>query len=269
MLMPEGISQRTSKFHPGECPKYGILRITGKAWEIGVVTEYRHEYKYMIDAMQKAVLCLRAQGVLERDSHADADGEYLIRSLYFDSPEDACFYENENGDDPREKYRIRFYNCDTSRISLECKAKTRSMTKKTACPITADQCRRFMAGDIPEPERGISPKQAAMFTQMRQKCLRPVVIVQYTRMPFVCDAGNVRVTFDDCISSSNDIAGFLHPEVPLRGVLATGESILEVKWDEFLPSYIRDQLALDSLQWTSFSKYYLCRKYNCYGGIRV
>lgn len=233
------------------------------------MTEYRHEYKYRIDAMQKAVLRLRAQGVLERDSHAGADGEYLIRSLYFDSPEDACFYENENGDDPREKYRIRFYNCDASRISLECKAKARGMTKKTACPVTRDQCRQFMAGRIPEPEREVSAGQTAMFGRMRQKGLRPVVIVQYTRMPFVCDAGNVRVTFDDSISSSNDIAGFLEPEIPLRSVLGTGESILEVKWDELLPSYIKGQLALDSLQWTSFSKYYLCRKYNCYGGVRV
>ena len=233
------------------------------------MTEYRHEYKYRIDARQRAVLRLRAQGILERDVHAGTDGAYLIRSLYFDSPEDDCFYENENGDDPREKYRIRFYNCDTSRISLECKAKSRGMTKKTACPVTPDQCRQFMAGEIPKPEREISIEQEAMFTQMRLKSLRPVVIVQYIRAPFVCDAGNVRVTFDDDIVSSNDIAGFLQPEIPLRCVLGTGESILEVKWDEFLPSYIKDRLALDSLQWTSFSKYYLCRKYNCYGGVRV
>lgn len=233
------------------------------------MTEYRHEYKYMIDERQKAVLQLRAQGVMERDSHAGADGEYLIRSLYFDSSDDTCFYENENGDDPREKYRIRFYNCDTSRISLECKAKVRGMTKKNACPVTLEQCRQFMAGGIPEPEGEVSQKQAAMFGQMRQRTLRPVVIVQYTRTPFVCVAGNVRVTFDDSISSSNDIAGFLQPEIPLRSVLGTGESILEVKWDELLPSYISGQLALDSLQWTSFSKYYLCRKYNCYGGVRV
>ena len=212
---------------------------------------------------------MRAQGLLERDAHAGADGAYLIRSLYFDSPDDDCFYENENGVDPREKYRIRFYNCDASRISLECKAKTSGMTRKTACPITSDQCRQFMAGEIPEPERDVSQKQAAMFMQMRQKSLRPVVIVQYTRMPFVCDAGNVRVTFDDAITSSNDIAGFLQPEIPLRSVLGTGESILEVKWDELLPSYIKEQMGLDSLQWTSFSKYYLCRKYNCCGGVRV
>lgn len=219
--------------------------------------------------MQQSLLRLHAAGTLQPDAHADENGEYLIRSLYFDSLDDRYFYENEDGDDPREKYRIRFYNCDSSRISLECKAKTRNMTRKTSCPITIGQCMSFMAGKIPEPERDVSPKQEAMFWQMRLQKLRPVVIVQYMRTPYISQAGNVRVTFDYNIASSNDIAGFLEPDITFRQILPTGQSILEVKWDEFLPSYIKEQLELDSLQWTSFSKYYLCRKYNCYGGIRV
>lgn len=233
------------------------------------MTEYRHEYKYQIDAMQKEVLKLRAQGVLERDVHAGADGEYLIRSLYFDSPEDACFFENEDGVDPREKYRIRIYNCDSARISLECKAKRRGMTKKTACLITRDQCERFMEGMIPEAGAGVSDSQRRMFYRMRERNLRPVVIVQYMRAPYVGAAGNVRVTFDDAISSSNAVGDFLKEDIPLRSVLPAGSSILEVKWDELLPAYVRGQMELDSLQWTAFSKYYLCRRYNCYGGVRT
>lgn len=233
------------------------------------MTEYRHEYKYQIDAMQKAVLQLRAQGVLERDAHAGENGEYLIRSLYFDSQEDVCFYENEDGVDPREKYRIRIYNCDSARISLECKAKTRGMTKKTACLITKEQCERFMEGGIPEADESVSRSQKVLFYRMRERNLRPVVIVQYTRAPYVNEAGNVRVTFDDAISSSNAVDSFFQEDIPLRSVLPAGGSILEVKWDELLPSYIKGQLELESLQWTAFSKYYLCRKYNCYGGVRI
>lgn len=233
------------------------------------MTEYRHEYKYQIDAMQKAVLQLRAQGVLERDVHAGKDGEYLIRSLYFDSPEDTCFFENEDGVDPREKYRIRIYNCDGGRISLECKAKRRGMTKKTACLITRKQCELFMEGLIPEADEGVSEGQRPMFYRMYQKNLRPVVIVQYTRTPYVSAAGNVRITFDDAIASSNAVNSFFQKDIPLRSVLPAGSSIVEVKWDELLPSYVRGQLELDSLQWTAFSKYYLCRRYNCYGGVRI
>lgn len=233
------------------------------------MTEYRHEYKYQIDAMEKEILKLRAQGVLERDIHAGEDGEYLIRSLYFDSPEDDCFFENEDGVDPREKYRIRIYNCDSARISLECKAKRRGMTKKTACLITRRQCECFMEGTIPEAEERASVEQRAMFYRMRERNLRPVVIVQYMRTPYVGAAGNVRVTFDDAIASSNAVNSFFEENIPLRSVLPAGSSILEVKWDELLPSFVRGQLELDSLQWTAFSKYYLCRRYNCYGGVRI
>ena len=67
----------------------------------------------------------------------------------------------------------------------------------------------------------------------------------------------------------NDISGFLEEEIPVRPVLGRGMSVFEEKWDEFLPGYIKNHLQLDSLQWTSFSKYYLCRKYNGYGGIRI
>ena len=81
--------------------------------------------------------------------------------------------------------------------------------------------------------------------------------------------GNVRITFDENISSSNEVAGFLDKRSPVRPVLERGMSVLEVKWDEFLPDYIRNQMQLNTLQWSSFSKYYLCRKYNIYGGIRI
>lgn len=232
--------------------------------------KYRHEYKYMIDGRQKEILQICSQGIMERDMHVDEEGQYVIRSLYFDSWDDDCYYENENGDDPREKYRIRIYNCSDERISLECKAKTRTMTRKTSCLISRGQCESFMKGIIPASETGENgQRQAAMFHQMRVKHLRPVVIVQYERTPYVSQAGNVRVTYDDCIASSNDIDNFLDTDIPLRSVLPLGRSILEVKWDELFPAYIKEQLGLDNLQWMSFSKYYLCRKYNCYGGVRI
>ncbi len=231
--------------------------------------KYRHEYKYVIDARQQKILKLYAAGVLNLDSHTDRDGEYLIRSLYFDSLEYDFYYENEEGYDPRKKFRIRFYNLDSSYIVLECKAKIRTMTRKTSCLITEEQCRIFMEGRIPEADGRVHIRQPQMFYEMRMNNLRPVVVVQYVRIPYVNTAGNVRVTFDDSIASSNDLDGFLKKDIPFRQVLPKGQSVLEVKWDEFLPTHIKEQMELDSLQWTAFSKYYLCRKYNCYGGIRV
>ena len=99
--------------------------------------------------------------------------------------------------------------------------------------------------------------------------MRPKVIVEYVRYPFIERNGNVRITFDEAISSSNEIGSFLDRNITVRPIMEKGQGIMEVKWDEFLPDYIKETMQLDSLNWNSFSKYYQCRKYNTYGGIRV
>ena len=126
-----------------------------------------------------------------------------------------------------------------------------------------------MAGRIPQITDEMPQKMKSLFLEMQLKCMVPKIIVIYERKPYVCSIGNVRVTFDRCISAANVISDFLKSELTVRPIMAKGESILEVKWDELLPDYISDQLSLESLQWSSFSKYYLCRKYDCYGGLNI
>jgi len=46
-----------------------------------------------------------------------------------------------------------------------------------------------------------------------------------------------------------------------------GQHLIELKYDEFLPDFIKELLELNNLQRTTFSKYYLCRKYSMEGTI--
>ncbi len=231
--------------------------------------KYRHEYKYLTDAMQNAVLKCRVKMLLSSDNHADGSGSYRVRSLYFDSPQDECYYENESGIGERDKYRIRIYNGDPSRIALEKKSKSRQMTLKQSCFIGEDTCRQMMEGKAVRITSDMQEMQRRLLSEIQMKAMRPAVIVEYVRYPFVERNGNVRVTFDEQIGSSNEISAFLEKRLSLRPILEKGMSVLEVKWDEFLPDYIKNHIQLDTLQWCSFSKYYLCRKYNTYGGIRI
>ncbi len=236
---------------------------------MGGPVKYRHEYKYICNAMQNAVLKTRAKALMTGDFHAGADGSYRIRSLYFDDPQDRCYYENESGVGERDKYRIRIYNGDRSRITLEKKSKNRGMTRKISCRIDEALCRRLMEGGTVAPGPDMEKTQRELLTEMQLGCMRPAVIVDYIRYPFVEQNGNVRVTFDECISSSNSVRKFLEKDIDLRPVMEKGQGILEMKWDEFFPDYLKKRLELDSLRWSSFSKYYLCRRYNAYGGIRI
>lgn len=223
---------------------------------------YRHEFKYICSEAQLARLKGRLSGIMRFDSHADGDGKYWIRSVYFDDFEDTGFYENENGTDPREKFRIRIYNNSADLIELENKKKICGMTSKEACEVQRDLCEALLQGAFEALDACEIPVWNKFAALWNTRGLRPKVIVDYERTVFVCPLGNVRVTFDRNISSSVDYAHFFDKVIKKRPVMPTGLHVLEVKWDEFLPDYIYKGIELENLQQTAFSKYYLCRKYH-------
>lgn len=223
--------------------------------------EYRHELKYVVTAVQMALLESRIRGLLPLDPHVGKSGRYRIRSLYFDDCYNSCYRENEIGTDPREKFRIRIYNGDKERISLELKRKEHGMTQKISCLISEEQCRELMAGHPLPVGDSYPPVLEKLNLLMRTRLLKPKVIVEYDRVPYINGLGNTRITLDQNMASSDEICSFLKPEVRRRSIMPTGHHILEVKFDEFLPDYIYRNLQLNSLRQTAFSKYYLCRKY--------
>lgn len=225
------------------------------------VDKFRHELKYQITDAQVAMLQNRIRHLIPMDSHVGQAGTYRIRSLYFDDYEDRCLRENEDGTDPREKFRIRIYNASSERITLECKRKERGKTHKSACPLTVEQTKLLMAGKI-LPDIGSQPPVLRKLTlQMMTRRMRPVVIVEYDRIPYVYKNGNVRITLDTNITSSSAVERFLEPDILPRPVLPAGQQLLEVKYDEYLPDFIYRSLQLHSLRQTAFSKYAICRKY--------
>lgn len=232
------------------------------------MSRYRHEYKYMIDMCQESLLRITLDGLLCKDKHVGKQDFYAIHSLYFDDMENTCYYENENGTDPRAKYRIRYYNSDVSRLTLEKKIKNHGMTLKQSCRLSEEECRSMMQGFIPEIDDNMDMIKQQLLTEMRIKEMQPKVIVSYERVPYVHQTGNVRITLDKNIMASDEIEAFLRGDFRKRPILSKGKSVLEVKWDELLPSYIKECLQMETLQWTAFSKYYLCRKYNASGGLK-
>lgn len=225
---------------------------------------FRNEYKYQITAPQVAILRSRAGAIMLPDPHVAKTGPYAgfynIRSVYFDDRYDSCYWENENGTDPREKFRIRIYNHSSSRITLELKRKQQGKCLKFSCPLTREQCDILLTGQPLPVSPDHPPLLQKLLLQMKTRDLRPVVIVAYDRIPYIFPTGNVRVTLDLNISASTRCQDFFDSALPLRPVLPSGQHILEVKWDQLLPDFLYRSLMLESLQWSSFSKFYLCRK---------
>ena len=232
-----------------------------------MIAAYRHEYKYLAPEYVLQSLEQRVKSILSTDCHAGGGGTYTVRSLYFDDIYNTCFTENRDGTDPREKFRIRIYNNDASRISLELKRKNQGKTQKLSCPLSYERCMAMLNGEIPAIGDGDSFLYKRLVMLMHARGLRPVTIVSYERMPFVWAEGNVRVTFDRSITSSNEFPLFFSDQLPSRPVLSPDMNLLEVKFDDFLPDFIFEILQTGRLKQTSFSKYYICRKYNRVGSL--
>lgn len=221
--------------------------------------KYRHEWKHEINESDRRVLLARLSAVMKRDAHA-VNGAYRIRSLYFDTSGDRALREKLDGVNRREKFRIRYYNGDTSFIVLEKKSKLSGLCAKQSCRLSAAEAQRIVDGDLswmPGSDRALCVE---LWSKMNAQGLRPKTIVDYTREPFVYGPGNVRVTIDREIRTGDFRTDFLNPETL---TLPAGDApmILEVKWDAFLPDIVRDAVSIPGRRVSAFSKYAQCRIY--------
>jgi len=221
--------------------------------------KYRHEWKHEINYCDLLVLRSRLNSVLKKDAHA-INGKYEIRSIYFDTPTDKALREKLDGVNQREKFRIRYYNNDTSFITLEKKSKINGLCAKESCLITKEEAKQMINGDFDWLKDSNRPLCMELFSKMQSQGLRPKTIVDYTREPFVYTAGNVRVTIDYNIRTGDFRTDFLNDKTI---TMPAGESpiILEVKWDEYLPDIIKDVVSIKGRHASAFSKYSQCRIY--------
>ena len=220
---------------------------------------YRHEWKHEISYADLLAIRQRLRAVAESDPHAE-NGRYLIRSLYFDNLSDKALREKIDGVNMREKFRIRYYNGDPSVIHLEKKSKRAGLGTKYSAELTKDEAQSIVDGELDWMMASGRPLVQELYCKMRYQGLRPKTIVDYTREPFIYRPGNVRVTFDYDIHTGLSCTDFLNPDCV---TIPAGDApiLLEVKWDAFLPSVIRDCVQIPGRRVEAFSKYAQCRIY--------
>lgn len=196
---------------------------------------------------------------MKRDEHT-IDGIYQIRSLYFDNLSDKALREKIDGVNAREKFRIRYYNNDTSFIVLEKKSKINGLCAKESCQITKEEAEKIVDGNIKWLSKSEKTLCRELYFKMVSQGLKPKTIVDYTREPFVFKPGNIRVTIDYNIRTGEYRTDFLNSKT-LTIPAGTSPIILEVKWDEYLPDIIRDVVTIPGRSVSAFSKYAQCRIY--------
>ena len=221
--------------------------------------QYRNEIKHIITPGDRAMICAGMRAVAKLDPHAKEKGYYTVRSLYFDSMTDKALREKIDGVNQREKFRIRYYDGNTSVIRLEKKVKQDGVGYKVSCPLSKEEAQWIVDGNVTWMAVCDRALVVELYAKMKGQGLRPKTIVDYERIPFVYAPGNVRVTIDYNIRTGLRCIDFLNPECV---TLPTGSDIiLEVKWDDYLPSIIRHAVQVKGRRATAFSKYSTCRMY--------
>lgn len=220
--------------------------------------KYRQEIKFLLSPTQAIMSEQRIRAVMEPDGHSGADGSYGIRSIYFDTVSDKAYSEKLAGVATREKFRIRFYNMNSDTIHLERKEKREQLVYKETLPISKAVADQIMSGNYEGLLSYGHPLAAHLYAMRQAEALKPVVIVDYNRNAYIYPAGNVRITFDSALQ-----AGRITDNIWEPGNLSDvsgGDTILEVKFNQYLPEHIRQLICSVPGTKTALSKYTLCRE---------
>ena len=223
----------------------------------------RRELKYQISAENICRIKSKLSYVLSEDEHNKDDG-YMVRSLYFDTLTNSDYYDKQAGTDYRKKIRLRIYDPDGKSAKLELKEKQGVFQRKRSLNVSRREAQLLISGDYKcLTEKGEFGH--TLYALMSTEYYRPVCIVQYNRLAFVSPTNDIRITFDKRLASNEGWYNLFDKDLPLYPAGSLGKTIMEVKYNHFLMSYIKDVInQVDKLQISS-SKYCQCRLYGLGG----
>ena len=244
-----------------------MLRMNKSAnYEKNIKNIYRHELKYTLCEAEKTAIISRIKDLISLDNNA-INGSYSIRSLYFDDMWNSAYEEKLIGIQSRKKYRIRIYNYSDSNIKLECKQKEGQYIYKNSANLSKEEAQFLISGEfeflLERPEQLCRQ----FYIECREKAMVPKAIVDYERIPYIYEPGDVRITFDTNIRTGMLGFDIFDRDMPTLPVLNKEELVMEVKFTEFLPQFIRDILPPDHFEYNAVSKYVLCfeKRYSSMG----
>ncbi len=228
----------------------------------------RYEYKYFvhnskIDTLRRMVMPFVT---LDKFTEQAPEKHYTVRSVYFDTPYYDYYFEKVEGLKHRKKFRLRGYNDrgdGSNVVFFEIKRKYEIPIQKNRAPSTFnDAMEIFKCKDVESyihntkkfPDAVDNVKRFLFHFYQRQ--LRPVILVIYEREAFlgVCD-NSIRVTFDKNLRGvAFPSVDELYSEERVRSSIKD-HFILEVKFNDYYPSWMKPIIGIMGLRHQSASKY--------------
>lgn len=227
----------------------------------------RYEYKYLvpnhlIDLLRKDILKYMK---LDEFAQKYKNGQYTVRSIYYDTKNFDCYKEKLDGVKIRNKFRIRGYNEPTEKsvTFLEIKHKDTNCISKSRAPLYFNNLSRLLNARrvddyiLSFSGNGVEKKDARKFLYYYYgKKLHPAVLIIYDREAFqgIFDS-SLRITFDKNLRSAiYPSLNQLYDDSKVK-VVMKNNFILEVKFFGTLPRWIKSVISKYDLQKKALSKY--------------
>ncbi len=218
----------------------------------------RQEKKYFITMQDFIYLSGVLEKVMLQDEHNGALG-YHIRSLYFDTPYEEDYTGKINGLELRRKIRLRNYDADAGYAMLEMKQKQGNMQKKRSLKMKREDAKQLIACNYRVLQKYEEPFAAECYAVMNTQCYRPKTVVEYRRKAFIAKENKIRITFDSNITATETNFDIFSRNLAMYPVLDLFNVVLEVKFNGFMLSYIKNLIDLSDRSSLSVSKYCLAR----------
>lgn len=220
----------------------------------------RHEFKYYLHLHEYVAMRKEAARLMRMDGHSLNSDGYGVRSLYFDGMHDHALHDKVNGVFKRDKYRIRIYNGSSAKITLERKSKFGDMVCKESALLTLEEYRSILARDFSCLAGKDDPLLKDFYYVLAHRAYRPVVIVDYEREAYVFEEGNMRLTFDKRMAAAINTCDLFDGALVLREALDGRRTIMELKYDSYLPAPVRRLVQPERHVRSAISKYVICRE---------
>jgi len=222
----------------------------------------RKELKYYIGVPEYVYLSNILKKVLAPDKHNPLDGGYFIRSLYFDNLDNKAFEEKMSGIEKRKKYRLRLYDLKSKYVKLEIKSKLNYCIFKESAWITREDAVELQNGNYEVLLRYNNKLLNKVYCLFKKEHFHPVILVDYLREAYVHELNNIRVTFDRFLKSNAVHLDVFGKDTFMKPIIKKELIILEIKYNNFLPEFIKRMLQISRFERSAISKYCMSRLEN-------
>ena len=224
----------------------------------------RYELKYIIHTSQIAGIVADVQSQMSPDLHGDASGSYVISNLYYDSAELHMLRSKIVGTNYRRKLRIRVYGDADGRPSrtamVEIKQRLGRTTQKRRVMVPLDEALRICEAQSSRTwddltDRAVADEIRCLVLALG---LRPACTISYRRRAFVGSRfeSGLRLTVDTDLWGAPPRLDF-YAQRPTTFLMPRDWSILEIKVDDRVPSWINELVTRHGCQLRRVSKYCL------------